>query len=173
MAFIKCNYCGKQISDKASFCPHCNSDPLASVVKEEKVSKICCSCKNEIKGLFAGKKLEDKDYCDSCYKKAHTAKVAENQAKYDENKMKSTFDLIKEINGNPQWSNNNRYIFAFSSSMMPSSGFDDVGILVNMLSTKGWKLHSISTVFHTIAFNTVVMYVVMENQSYGDADSVK
>lgn len=45
MALIKCEECGKKISNKAKVCPHCgveiDEEPLLSVQKEVKKDVLC------------------------------------------------------------------------------------------------------------------------------------
>ncbi len=55
MAMIKCNKCGKQISDKAKKCPHCGNMnsviicPECGEIIKEKNIKICPNCGMQIK----------------------------------------------------------------------------------------------------------------------------
>lgn len=35
MALIKCNHCGKMVSDRADKCPHCGNDPIEEIVEPQ------------------------------------------------------------------------------------------------------------------------------------------
>lgn len=52
MALINCYECGREISDRATYCPHCGC-PIEETHTEEKQTFATLKIQRESKGLFA------------------------------------------------------------------------------------------------------------------------